>query len=43
MMVRIDPRRLAGEAARRERGAWLYLSLTAVLIVMIILALIWWW
>jgi hypothetical protein len=41
-MVRKDPRHLAQEAARREREAWVYLSFTAMLIFVIVVALLWW-
>ena len=30
------------EAARREREAWVYLSFTAMLIFVIVVALLWW-
>jgi predicted permease len=41
-MVRKDPRHLAQEAARREREAWAYLSLTTMLIFVIVVAFLWW-
>ena len=40
-MVRDDLRQLAEEAARRERRAWLYVSLVAVLIVVVAFGFIW--
>jgi hypothetical protein len=41
-MVREDPRHLAREAARRERRAWAYLVLTAMMIVVVVTAFLWW-
>jgi hypothetical protein len=37
----VDPRHLAQEAARRERRAWLYVSLTAGMILVLTFGFIW--
>jgi hypothetical protein len=41
-MVRQDPRHFAKEAARRERRAWIYLSLSAVVIIAVVFGFLWW-
>ena len=41
-MAREHPHHFLREAARRERRAWAYLSLTAVMILIITIAFLWW-
>ena len=40
--MREHPHHIAKEAARRELQAWLYLSLTAVLILVTTAGFLWW-
>jgi heme/copper-type cytochrome/quinol oxidase subunit 4 len=40
--MREDPRHFAQEAKRRERRAWAYLWFTSVMIVVIVVAFLWW-
>jgi hypothetical protein len=42
IMAREHPRHFFREAARRERQAWAYLSLTTLLIFVIVVAFLWW-